>query len=345
MSRILSILNSRHWSRYLLDILAFVMVLAGLEYAIRRPSTQEDFGISLSWGTSTQPIAVLQRFSEVDPPDMIVVGSSVAQTSIMPRRLSEEVQNRTGEQLSIINMGGNYLSPDLTYELITQLMAPIYTPKIILYPMFPLDLTVDTVERKNTYLLNSSLAQIWYDDALYTPALRPLILRSLWIQYSLNMATWLINDFHYAPPNDYRGFQYMERENLDVPNSAANFRMPPLLPNTLAIKRLDELLAWGESHDVFFILVPSPLPDSFVQSDHGKATLADFTAILQNLDSQYANVIFLDLLADSGLTMENGFYDDTHVNVRGAEAWTIRVAEALAQHQSDWQIAISPLDS
>jgi hypothetical protein len=337
MSKRLSMLSSRVWWRYLLDTIAFIAVLVGLEYAIRQPSAQQSLGIRLSWGMSNESLAVLQHFSQQDPPpDMIVIGSSVAQTSIMPRRLSEQLYQQTGLSFSIINMGGNYLSADLTYDFVTQLMAEVYTPRILLYPLFPLDLITDDDSRRQTYLLNSSLAEIWFDDAFYTPWLQPWILGSQWMQYSLNMATWLIGDFQRADLNNYRGFHYVEREDIGVHSIAASYQMPALPAHSLAMQRLEQLLVWGQENSVFVILFPSPLPDAFVQSPQGQQILSYFHAFLQALDREYPNVLYINLLAEGGLSLSNGFYDPTHVNVRGAEAWTDRLAQALLGQQANW---------
>lgn len=334
MFRILSTSNFR----IILDLLALVLVFAGLEWALRQPENQAELGIPNSWGTSNGAITTLAYFQENDPPDMIVVGSSVAQTSIMPRRLSEALEAQIGQRYSVVNLAGNYFSPDLVYEFVTKTLPQMHLPNLILYPLFPPDLGVYSEERVETYLKNSSLAAFWYGDAWYLPYLRPALIGSQWAQYSLNLSNIATGTFHPIPLNNYRGFNYLERVDLAVGTNAAGFDFTSFSPDTLAAERLAALLEWGEGRGILFILMPSPLPATYVGSPQAReGNLAAFRAYLAGLAAEHPNALYLDLLAEGGLSLEGGFADEVHVNVYGAEVWTDRVGAAMLAIQEEWR--------
>jgi|GEM_PF-3925778 len=321
----------RRWFRYLLDVIGFLVVLAAFEYGAQQPIMLETFGAPSAWGTLQDSVATLNHFSETELPDIIVVGSSVSQNSIVPRNLSDSIADRTGEEFSIVNVGANWLSADIAPRFVVDVMPSLHTPRMILYPLFPLDLLPTTSENQTLRLKNSTFNEVWFYDAPLIDGYREIAIRSDWLQYSQNISDWIAGVEVYTPITNWRGYAYRDEVHPDIEAVAAFTMQPQIRTDSYAAQQLAEMLTWAEDHDIYVVLFSAPLPYNYRQSESGQQNMQTMTQHLKNVAAAHPNVIYLDLYADDFRVPPSGFRDETHTNYEGALAWTERLAEMMVR--------------
>lgn len=317
----------RQWWHYFLDVIGFVVVLLLLERAAHLPIITETLGIPLTWGTATDQIAVMSYFAETDPPDILIVGSSVAQNSVYPRQMEEQLKGYTGEDFTVISAADNWLSADVTYDVITQIIPQIHQPRLLLYPVFPLDFVPEEASYQKLFLDSSSLLSVY----VQTPILQPLIMDSQFIQYSTNVWHYLLHILQPIPVNNYRGFRYETFVAEGVEGYAGSSPQLLMSPTSFATQRFYETLQWTLEHDIFLVVFQSPLPLTYRSSPTGQINQAALDSLLKIYDAEFPHMVYLDLYAEGPLQAENGFADMLHVNINGATEWTGRLVKALVE--------------
>ncbi len=270
--------------------------------------------------------------------DCVIVGSSAAGRGVDPEVLASAFQAKTGRTIRCYNFGTAGAGDEGT-AVISQILARNYHPWLMIYAASfrdfgnraNFDMNIPWVRYQQGEFspdgwLESNLVSYRYyltysgylTNAYVTVTIKRLMRVSRWGQWKTNQST----DVSQSPKRNVYQVQYSEFGRINL--SSAD------------MSGLDALFSLRQQ-GVTIVVAEVPVPPQGLQFlTHGKADYQTFVHRLSDMTGRAAVPLYL---ADGQVLIpDNGWFDYTHMNSRGAAVYSDWLAQQLAQGVRQGQI-------
>lgn len=318
--------------RRFLDLVMLISILALAEFSLRQNSVQEHLGQPTGWGPITRQVMNARYYATADPPDLIILGSSQAETSINPAVVMQTIREMTGEQISVLNLSTSGAAGYANTRLMIELYSEFHIPPILAVGISPFYMSKPYIAGRWDDITEGALAKAWFADKAYTPLMRWMLLHSRTIEYGNKVTRSILNLSIPSASNlvdEARGFNAVDQQNPDIADLSGQVYIAYGADETDR-RSIDDLIRWAQEEGVLLVFFTVPEYTPFIETAPWvfDEMVFDFT----NLSNQYPHVFFFDLTTEGRLADED-YYDLRHVNIKGAGEWSRRLATTLVNAQ------------
>ena len=242
--------------------------------------------------------------------DIIIVGSSTALCHYSPQILSDSLTTYTGESLSAFNAGASTQGMAYAYALVNSVVDR-KPPKFIVLDLQPQFLTYGfTKEQKSTlrayYGFNNYITQV-FDT--HTEGIDKCLLRSNLYRLNTTFVRLLLS---FLKPKGSDGFYSHDGSLEEVPSQVIE-KLPPAF-NKLSVDEFKRIVEKCKANNIQLIVASSP----YLNHQYENADIYDKVTNL----CEECGVPFINMESDSMFQKKELFFDQRHLNVDGADAFS-----------------------
>jgi hypothetical protein len=275
--------------------------------------------------------------------DVLFIGASHTYRSYDPAA----IEAATG--LNVYNAGSALQQMQGTYYLLQEAVDTEGVDNVVLDMTYTMQLLEETGERQTVILtdyMKNPLRRVIYAGSVLgaegvTGTIWPCTHNGVFNQE--NLRHHLTGDYK----RDYSTIEFGEEgyhgqgyvpDYLTVPEDFTFTRATEIDPNypisDFTMKYLKKVIAYCRKHDIRLILADPPMPDgTLVTAGHFQEYIDRVRKIAEENGLEYWE---FNLVRDGLLDLDrNDFYDETHLNINGAEKFSALISDILASGNTD----------
>ncbi len=270
--------------------------------------------------------------------DILIMGSSVANTGFIPEEITAALESEFGE-VRIFNFGVEGFTVNLTAQIIEKVIRTT-RPKVILFSTEVRDYSDQVARGTSRRVLSSPWIQHIGGEESNEGWLAD---NSLFYNYFLGLRNWTQPDYGLqrekiitrsasAQPDGYepdKGVVYLTPPDPDEPGHQSMlelFENYEIAPERLA--SLEKILAVGEEYGVLIVTAEFPVaPEFYLFFGDGEADHQLFVQTVENTVTRY-NSYFIPAIPAEDMP-SRGHSDYTHINDIGAKVYSQYIGKAL----------------